>query len=67
MAGTLEGGRKAAKTNKKRHGKDFYKKIGSKGGEAKVPKGFAVNKELARKAGKKGGRKSRIKSDKNSK
>lgn len=32
MAGTAEGGRKAAATNRELHGLDFYKKIGSKGG-----------------------------------
>lgn len=31
-------------------------KLGKLGGKAKVPKGFAMNKELARKAGKKGGK-----------
>lgn len=56
MAGTKAGGFKAAETNKERHGKDFYKKIGGKGGKATgVKKGFAANPELARKAGQKGG------------
>lgn len=32
MAGTVEGGRKAAETNKKRHGIDFYKINGAIGG-----------------------------------
>ena len=32
MPGTKEGGKKAAATNKARHGKDFYAKIGAKGG-----------------------------------
>ena len=32
MAGTKIGGQKAAKTNKLRHGSDFYKRIGQKGG-----------------------------------
>jgi len=59
MAGTKKGGQKAALTNKARHGADFYAKIGAKGGKAKVPKGFAANPELARKAGAKGGRISR--------
>jgi general stress protein YciG len=57
MAGTKEGGVKAAETNKARHGKDFYKNIGGKGGKAVgVKKGFAANPDLARKAGKKGGK-----------
>lgn len=59
MAGTKLGGQKAAITNKTRHGKDFYANIGKKGGQAKVPKGFAANPELARRAGAKGGRISR--------
>ena len=53
MAGTKAGGLKAAATNKKRHGKDFYSRIGIMGG------GFAANHELARIAGAKGGRKSK--------
>jgi general stress protein YciG len=40
---------------KERYGEDFFKKSGSTGGKAKVPKGFAVNKELAKEAGRKGG------------
>ena len=32
MAGTKEGGKKAALANKERYGKDFYAKIGAKGG-----------------------------------
>lgn len=65
MAGTKAGGEKAAKTNKKRYGKDFYKKIGNKGGIARVPKGFATNKKLAAEAGAKGGKISRRKGVKN--
>lgn len=34
MAGTKAGGLKAALTNFERHGKDFYTKIGHKGGIA---------------------------------
>lgn len=60
MPGTLEGGRKAARTNKKQFGKNFYKIIGSKGGQKKgAKKGFAANPELAKIAGAKGGRISR--------
>ncbi len=55
MSGTKIGGQKAAKTNKKRHGKDFYAKIGKKGGENGHTGGFAANPELARKAGQIGG------------
>lgn len=32
MTGTKIGGQKASKTNKKRHGEDFYARIGKKGG-----------------------------------
>jgi uncharacterized protein len=60
MSGTKKGGFKAAETNKKRHGKDFYKKIGAKGGKKTgVKKGFAANPALAAEAGKKGGKRSK--------
>lgn len=61
MSGTIAGGRKARDTNYKLHGKDFYKRIGSIGGQAPTTKlkGFAANPELARKAGQKGGKISR--------
>ena len=55
MSGTIAGGRKAAKTNKELHGKDFYKRIGSKGGRNGHTGGFASNHELAREAGRIGG------------
>jgi len=59
MSGTVSGGKLAAQKNKERFGEDFYCMIGSRGGKAKVPKGFAVNRELASQAGAKGGRISR--------
>lgn len=59
MPGTKIGGLKAAKTNLKKHGKDFYRIIGSKGGQAGHTGGFAARPELARIAGAKGGRISR--------
>jgi len=59
MAGTIEGGRKAAITNKAKHGADFYAKIGAQGGVLGHTGGFYANRELARTAGAKGGRKSR--------
>lgn len=59
MAGTKEGGQKAALTNKQRHGKDFYAKIGAQGGVKGTTGGFFANRELARLAGAKGGRISR--------
>lgn len=57
--GTRIGGVKAAATNKERHGKDFYRQIGSIGGRATGYKGFAANPELARRAGSLGGSRSR--------
>lgn len=59
MAGTREGGLKAAKTNKKLHGKNFYRELGRLGGRNGHTGGFAANPELARIAGQKGGRISR--------
>jgi len=56
MAGTIEGGRQAAKTNKQRYGEDFFKIIGGKGGSISSGGGFSYNRELARTAGTKGGR-----------
>lgn len=55
MVGTKAGGRKSAKTILERHGKDFYKTIGRKGGRNGHTGGFYNNSELARKAGKIGG------------
>jgi general stress protein YciG len=54
MAGTIEGGKKAAARNIARD-PDFYSKIGTKGGKNGHTGGFAANRELARIAGKKGG------------
>jgi len=59
MAGTIEGGIKAAETNIKKYGEDFYQKIGSIGGKIGKTGGFAANRELASIAGRKGGTKSR--------
>jgi general stress protein YciG len=59
MAGTKAGGQKAAATNLLRHGKDFYKRIGQKGGRNGHTGGFAANPELARIVGAKGDRISR--------
>lgn len=55
MVGTKAGGKKAAKTTIKRHGKDFYERIGRLGGKNGHTGGFAANHELAREAGRKGG------------
>lgn len=57
MPGTREGGIKAA-IKVKSWDPDFYRKIGALGGQASRGGGFAVNRELAVEAGKKGGRNS---------
>jgi general stress protein YciG len=59
MAGTKAGGKKAAATNKKKYGDDFYIKMGAIGGASSSTGGFYANRELARRAGAKGGRLSR--------
>jgi uncharacterized protein len=59
MAGTKQGGKSAAATNKSKYGADFYAKIGAKGGKKGTTGGFFVNRDLARVAGAKGGRISR--------
>lgn len=61
MSGTKAGAAKAAATNKAKHGADFYKRIGAKGGKLGHTGGFAtVNKNgehvLAKLAGAKGGK-----------
>jgi general stress protein YciG len=61
MAGTKMGGQKAAATNKQRHGLHFYETIGRKGGQISRGGGFAMNRELAVEAGRRGGRARRIK------
>lgn len=65
MAGTIIGGKKAARTNKELHGKDFYKRIGAIGGRNGHIGGFSLNPALARVAGAKGGRISSRKGVKN--
>ena len=76
MSGTFKGGLKAAKTNIKRHGKDYYANIGRKGGKKSRTGGFASNKvgrdgltglQRAKIAGAKGGLKSRRGSGKRNK
>jgi uncharacterized protein len=59
MAGTKQGGKAAASTNKTKYGADFYAKIGAMGGKKGRTGGFYANRELARIAGAKGGRISR--------
>jgi general stress protein YciG len=59
MAGTQQGGKAAAKTNKTKYGPDFYARIGAMGGKKGRTGGFYANRDLARKAGAIGGRISR--------
>lgn len=59
MAGTKQGGLSAAQTNKEKYGEDFYRRIGAKGGKKSTTGGFFANRELASKAGRIGGLKSR--------
>lgn len=56
MAGTTNGGKLSVQIIKEKYGADFYQKIGAKGGSAprSTPRGFALDKEHARTAGKKG-------------
>lgn len=64
MAGTVSGGRRAARKNMKKYGSDFYAKIGAKGGKKGKTGGFAAGKEgreRARKWGAVGGQISRRK------
>lgn len=56
MAGNREGGLKAAATNRAKYGREFYAHIGRKGGRNGHTGGFAANPELAREAGRKGGK-----------
>lgn len=58
MAGTKEGGKKAAKTNMERYGDNWYSNIGKKGGSKSHPetRPFSTNATLASIAGAKGGR-----------
>lgn len=61
MAGTSNGGKLAATSNKTRYGRDFYAKIGAKGGRNGHTGGFHANRDLASKAGRIGGSISRRK------
>ena len=50
MAGTAKGGRLAAEENKKKHGSDFYSRIGKLGGQRGHTGGFAAGEEGRRRA-----------------
>lgn len=69
MSGTKVGGTKAARTNRERHGGDFYARIGRKGGSTFTTKakGFAANPALAKVVGAIGGKKSKRGPSKNKK
>ena len=79
MTGTKLGGQRAAKTNRKRHGEDFYARIGKMGGTNSHTGGFAsdvvgkdglTGRERAKKAGQIGGlisRRGKSRRDKNGK
>lgn len=59
MAGTKEGSLKSKKKIIELYGEDFYKKIGQKGGSNGKTGGFSKDRELARRAGRIGGLKSK--------
>lgn len=59
MSGTKAGGAKARETNKAKYGENFYARIGAMGGKNGHTGGFASNPELAKIAGRKGGKKSK--------
>lgn len=61
MVGNRAGGLKAAKTNYEKYGEDFYRLMGAKGGRNGHTGGFAANPELAKIAGRKGGKVSKRK------
>jgi len=59
MAGTKEGGAKAALTNKSKYGQNYYHRIGQMGGGAGTGHKFAHGRIDPHIAGAKGGRISR--------
>ncbi len=50
MAGTAKGGRLAAEKNRKKHGEDFYARIGKMGGRRGHTGGFAAGSEGRKRA-----------------
>lgn len=58
MSGTVEGGQKTVETNRKRHGEDYYHKLGKMGGSVshRESRPFVAQEGLAKRAGKLGGR-----------
>lgn len=60
MAGNRTGGLKAAETNKKKYGDQFYKTIGAAGGTKSRGGGFAaMRKDRLKRVSSRGGSKSR--------
>lgn len=56
MGQTKQGALQARDTNYELHGKDFYRRIGAKGGRTSRRGGFFANRELASACGKIGGK-----------
>jgi len=56
MSGSYIGGKKAAATNKKKYGESFYADIGRVGGKLGHTGGFYARRDIARSAGRKGGK-----------
>ena len=66
MAGNKIGGLKAKNTIEMKYGHDFWSVTGSKGGRRTMkdgcrPKGFAADRDRAKRAGAKGGKRSKRK------
>lgn len=59
MPQTKEGAKKAKQTLYDKYGKDYFSKMGALGGAAGNTGGFYANRELARKAGRLGGQRSK--------
>lgn len=61
MAGTVEGGFRTRDTNRAKYGKDYYANIGYLGGIVSHPetRPFTVDRQLAKRAGRNGGLKSK--------
>lgn len=65
MAGTVNGGRKAAATNKQRYGPNFYPQIGRKGGKISRGSAFGNDRNYAVAMGRLGGKASRRRKQQN--